>query len=144
MTTTGVLALLLVFVSSMWARSSWRVGGVAGSGGVRGGLAYPGFMGPEHRVAAYEQLWATEEEHLWDWFEDRLSLDGVLVSDGAAAQKPLPRRRRAASEDGRDGMSERQVDDAIRVTEERLHSLKEMVERRRRRIRVDGEDRDGV
>ena len=124
MTTTGILAILLVFVSTMWMRQSWRGGPAVGN------LAFPEVGSPQ-RLAAYEQLWKREENHLWDWLEDRLNLDGVMPPPPRG--EGLQKRMRSAEHGldgslGADKMSERQVDDAIRVTEERLGALKEMVE----------------
>ncbi|KAM0716532.1 hypothetical protein Q7P37_007977 [Cladosporium fusiforme] len=86
------------------------------------------------RAAAYEELWRREESELWDWLEDRVGLGDDFhapLSGGAGAkdrQKVLSARemgRRLESE----GMRAREVDDAIRVTEERLSALKGAVER---------------
>jgi len=93
----------------------------SGSGGVS-------FGGSGERAAAYEELWRREESELWDWLEDRVGLDGLHAPKIDDRQKVLSARemgRRLESED----MRGREVDDAIRITEERLGALKAAVER---------------
>lgn len=117
----AVLAALLLY---SWLAPPSRRGGL--------GVAFPGFASPE-RVAAYEEIWRREESSLWDWLEDRVGLDGVLApaAGGEGRQRALAARH-LGKKVGMDGsMSERQVDHAIRVTEERLKVLKEAVERRK-------------
>lgn len=123
MTTTGVMALLLLFVTSMWIRSSRRA--VPGEDDV----AFSGLATPQ-RLAAYDQLWRREETQLWDWLEDRLNLNGLSPESVSGMNEQQKIVRKSSSEDGsakelKKRMDERQVDDAIRVTEERLKALKE-------------------
>lgn len=83
-------------------------------------------------MAAYEELWRREESELWDWLEDRVGLEGMYAPRMEGRQKVLAARemgKRLESE----GMKEREVDDAIRVTEERLGALKGAVEREKDR-----------
>ena len=93
-----------------------------------------GFSGPPERVAAYEELWRREESELWDWLEDRVGMEGVYAPGGKGDER---QRVLAAKEMGRrlegEGMRGRQVDDAIRITEERLGALKGAVEREKER-----------
>jgi hypothetical protein len=80
------------------------------------------------RAVAYEELWRREESELWDWLEDRVGMDGLYAPKIDDRQKVLSARemgRRLKSE----GMRGREVDDAIRITEERLGALKAAVER---------------
>jgi hypothetical protein len=91
-----------------------------------------GFSGPPERVAAYEELWRREESELWDWLEDRVGVEGMYAPKIDERQKVLSAKemgRRLESE----GMKARQVDDAIRITEERLGALKGAVEREKER-----------
>ncbi|KAK4982452.1 hypothetical protein LTR50_007727 [Elasticomyces elasticus] len=100
----------------------------------KGAVGFPGPSSPE-RIAAYEEIWRQEESGLWDWLDERAGLEG--------AHAPLLEQRRDRQRDAavrdmkrklKDGrMSERQVDEAIRVTEERLGALKEAVQRRKGR-----------
>ena len=83
-------------------------------------------------MAAYEELWRREESELWDWLEDRVGLEGMYAPRMEGRQKVLAARemgKRLESE----GMKGREVDDAIRVTEERLGALKGAVEREKDR-----------
>lgn len=84
------------------------------------------------RLAAYEELWRREESDLWSWLEDRVGLDaagGVLSSSESVSQRPVKRRLEG------EGASEREVQEAIRVTEEKLKKLKEVVEGKREKER---------
>lgn len=86
------------------------------------------FHGAPERAAAYEELWRREESELWDWLEDRVGLDGIYAPKMDERQKVLSARemgRRLEDE----GMRAREVDDAIRITEQRLEALKGAVER---------------
>jgi len=83
------------------------------------------------RLLAYEEIWRREESDLWDWLEDRVGLDHLyapsLSQEQRDRQRTLNARGMKKSLEG-ERMSERQMDDAIRVTEERLAALKEAVE----------------
>lgn len=99
----------------------------------RSGLVYPGAVSSD-RLAAYEELWKREESNLWDWLEDRVGLDGIYApgagDGGRGKQKVLAAKGMGKKlEDER--MSARQMDDAIRTTEERLAALKEAVRRQK-------------
>ncbi|KAI7605347.1 hypothetical protein KC319_g14475, partial [Hortaea werneckii] len=96
------------------------------------GVGMPGYSTPQ-RLAAYEELWRREESELWDWLEDRVGLDHRYAPDNAAMQdrqKVLNARsmgRRLEDE----SMNEHQMDEAVRITEERLSALKEAMARKR-------------
>lgn len=86
-------------------------------------LAYASYP---QRMAAYEEMWRREESELWEWLEERVGLER-LGSD------PLPRKRsvdpRTVEERLREErMDEREVREAIRVTEEHLEALKAVVD----------------
>lgn len=91
-----------------------------------------GFSGPPERVAAYEELWRREESELWDWLEDRVGMDGMYAPKVDERQKVLSAKEMGRRLEG-EGMKGRQVDDAIRITEERLGALKGAVEREKER-----------
>lgn len=98
----------------------------ASRGSSSGAVGFGGTTG--QRAVAYEELWRREESELWDWLEDRVGLDGMYAPKVDDRQKVLSARemgRRLESE----GMRGREVDDAIRITEERLGALKAAVER---------------
>ncbi|KAF2448672.1 hypothetical protein P171DRAFT_428710 [Karstenula rhodostoma CBS 690.94] len=80
------------------------------------------------RQVAYEQIWRSEEAELWTWLEERVALDHVhsaVVSGGVLQGQEIQSRLVA------EGMKERQIDEAIRTTEERLSALKGAVKRER-------------
>lgn len=127
----GILLFLLAY--------SWIFPGRGRSSG--NGLGFP--ITTPDRLAAYEEIWRREESELWDWLEDRVGLqDGVPISrqgysghdsDKRNRQKLLKvksmgKKLRDLSEDR---FSQVQVDDALRVTEERLEALKVAVEHRK-------------
>lgn len=91
-----------------------------------------GFLGTPERVAAYEEIWRREESELWSWLEERASMDrmrevGRMPLESAHVQEQLRNER----------MEEREMEDAIRVTEEKLRVLKSVVEKRARVSRED-------
>ncbi|KAF2648021.1 hypothetical protein K491DRAFT_699232 [Lophiostoma macrostomum CBS 122681] len=89
-------------------------------------LTHPYTLTPAHRMAAYEQIWQAEEAELWRWMEERVALDRVHQAAGRVQHiQNLQERLKEES------MTDRQVDEAIRVTEERLLSLKRAVGRER-------------
>ncbi|KAI9871895.1 MAG: hypothetical protein M1830_002321, partial [Pleopsidium flavum] len=133
---TGNLALgfmaLLLFIT--WFRSSRAPSHTAG-------LGFSGVPTPE-RIAAYEEIWRREESGLWHWLEERVAMDGLSYPAMAggrdeAASKPRKQRERAVRGKGIESrvldekLSEREIDNAIEVTQERLETLKGVVERRK-------------
>ena len=95
-------------------------------------LAHP--YTPALRMAAYEQIWQAEEAELWKWMEERVALDRVHQAAGRVQQiQNIQERLQDES------MSNRQIDEAIRVTEERLESLKGAVKRERGRGKTENE-----
>jgi hypothetical protein len=86
------------------------------------------------RLAAYEELWRAEESDLWAWLEERAGLDRVVGVTGDGPSMP-PRRKsvdpRTLEERLREArMDERELREAIRVTEEHLEVLKAVIDRR--------------
>ncbi|EME84617.1 uncharacterized protein MYCFIDRAFT_203095 [Pseudocercospora fijiensis CIRAD86] len=125
-TSQVIIAVLFVLLVYTWASAPRS----------HSGLGYPGRPPPE-RIAAYEEMWRREESALWDWLEDRVGVDGVYAassrnSEQAERQKVLKARSMGKKLED-EGMSERQIDDAIRTTEERLAALKEAVARQKSR-----------
>ena len=100
-------------------------------------LNYPGMMPSSQRIAAYEEVWRREESDLWDWLEERVGMAGSSFPGGSgggdreAIAKTRKLREKSFKGMGRAlkdlKMSEREVDEAIRVTEERLGVLKRAV-----------------
>jgi hypothetical protein len=104
--------------------------------GLRGSMSIslPGHTSAE-RFAAYEEIWRREESNLWDWLESRVGLENIYVPSGDNAQSG--RQKVLASKNmgkkvGDERMSERQINDAIRITEERLSALKGAVARKKK------------
>ncbi|KAK4502643.1 hypothetical protein PRZ48_006069 [Zasmidium cellare] len=119
-TSQVVIAVLFVLLAYTW---------LVGGRGPTSGVAYPGYTSPE-RIAAYEEIWRREESALWEWLEDRTGLtDGVPLGAGVRHREQQKVIARKLNED--ESMSERQIDEQIRTTEEKLAGLKEAVERRR-------------
>lgn len=87
-----------------------------------------GSLSLAQRQVAYEQIWRSEEAELWKWLEERVALDHVhgKVAAGSVAQGQDVQSRLVAM-----GLKERQIDEAIRTTEERLSALKGAVRRER-------------
>lgn len=105
---------------------SWITGGPR----ARSGVGMPGFNSPQ-RLAAYEEMWRRDESELWDWLEDRVGLDHLYAPSLRKDQRDRQRTVGMAKKLDGERMSERQMDDAIRVTEERLGALKEAVAKKK-------------
>lgn len=87
-----------------------------------------GYINYPDRVAAYEEMWRREESELWDWLEERVGLDR-LNGGGLPARKKMVDPRTVEERVREESMSEREIREAIRVTEEKLKVLKLVVER---------------
>lgn len=108
-------------------------------------LGYPGMSNPQ-RMAAYEEIWRREESDLWDWLEERVGMQGIAYPASGNDQDVIAqaRRQRESTLKGNGmrkaladvKMSEREIDHAIRSTEERLDVLKRVVDEK--------EGREGV
>lgn len=106
------------------------------------------------RLTAYEEMWRKEESELWSWLEDRVGIQGLALnsqgpssskaSKKSAKEQAKKRNKILASKDmaarlREEKMSEREVEDAIRVTQERLDVLKGVVEKKKQQHQGDGE-----
>jgi hypothetical protein len=108
----GLLVGLLV--------ASWFKFGTSGIG--RGSDV--GFVGTADRIAAYEEIWRREESELWEWLENRAGMD--TLRDAVRMQSEA----RVIDDRLRDEkMQNREMDDAIRVTEEKLRLFKAVVDK---------------
>ncbi|KAH0563519.1 hypothetical protein GP486_001911 [Trichoglossum hirsutum] len=136
MTGNIALGIVVVLVVAMWIRQSRLTSTTLGPAG------FSKLDTPE-RIAAYEEIWRREESELWDWLEDRVGLDNLPFS--AAGEVPINRvkersRERDIEESLKDEkMGEREIEDAIRVTQERLDGLKRVVEKRKKERNRAGE-----
>lgn len=114
-------------------------------------LGYPGMSTPQ-RIAAYEEVWRKEESDLWDWLEERVGMQGIAYHDSSNDQEIVAqaRRQREATMKGKGlrkaladvKMSDREVDHAIKVTQERLEVLKRTVDEKKGVERVRGQTED--
>ena len=111
------------------------------------GSPAPGSLGiaRSDRLAAYEEVWRQEESHLWDWLESRANIDAITYQKGAASvvgeqavQKQKQRQRQkvlkgkdVASKLREENMAEKEVEEAIRITKERLEVLEDVVRDRK-------------
>ncbi|KAI2611964.1 hypothetical protein GGR54DRAFT_337009 [Hypoxylon sp. NC1633] len=89
-----------------------------------------GFMGYPERAVAYEEIWRREESDMWDWLEERVGLH--RMSEGAVPVRKRVMEPRTVEEKLREErMNEREVEEAIRVTEEKLQVLKSVMDRKK-------------
>jgi hypothetical protein len=118
MTGNILYGLLVGLLVASWFRFGFPIGG----GGNRDvGM---GYLGTPERIAAYEEIWRKEESELWLWLEERAGMDR-LREVGRMPIEKLDVEERLKSE----AMEEREVVDAIRITEEKLKVLKDVVEK---------------
>lgn len=161
-----VLIILLNYIRSPSSKSVSRSASTFGGRGggayphhLSHGAGAP--LTPE-RMAAYEAVWAREEADLWDWLEQRVHLHSFPAAASAAGgekeddHEALLRARKAREktlrgdtsgaaglvrkggklEEGEVRIGAREIEEAIRVTEERLNVLKSVVgEEKRERER---------
>ena len=101
------------------------------------GLAY---IPTAQKIAAYEEIWRKEENDLWDWLEERVGMQGLSYPDSTDREAVAQARRqreqnlrnkglRSKLEDMK--MSEREVDHAIKVTEQKLEVLKRAIQEKK-------------
>ncbi|KAF2875341.1 hypothetical protein BDV95DRAFT_564893 [Massariosphaeria phaeospora] len=121
-TTQTVMGLLIALLIYSWFFRS--------APPTAGGLSHSHSHGsPAARQVAYEEIWRTEESELWKWIEERVALDRVhsAVGVGAGMRQAYEMQDRIVNED----IKKRQMDEAIKVTEEKLVALKMAVGRQR-------------
>lgn len=85
------------------------------------------------RLAAYEEMWRREESELWDWIEERAGLERLMGGDvdggrGGRKQVKGGEYRTVEEKIREERMDDREIREAIRVTEERLGVLKRVIE----------------
>ena len=140
----SIIVFLLLFI---WFRGSSRASA---------GVGYPAYSTSD-KIAAYEKLWRKEESELWEWLEERVGVDGLVGREGLQ-QKAKPKNAKKDAETklkqrlkiigGKDvnaklqeeRMSEREMDEAIRITQERLYVLKDVVEKRKSKQGVEASE----
>jgi hypothetical protein len=128
-----VYGLLVGLLVAAWFGFGFTNRQGVGHRGQPSGYGYGGGFGDQ--LAAYEDMWRREESELWAWLEERVGMDrlgGEHVgsarsgSGGIKAAKAKTAEQRLREE----GMDEREIREAIRVTEEKLDVLKSVVDRR--------------
>ncbi|ORY65209.1 uncharacterized protein BCR38DRAFT_432134 [Pseudomassariella vexata] len=89
-----------------------------------------GFLNHPDRITAYEEIWRREESDLWDWLEERVGLhrmnEGVMP-----IRKHVVEPRTVEEKMREERMNEREIEEAIRITEEKLQVLKGVHERKK-------------
>lgn len=81
------------------------------------------------RIAAYEEMWRREDSELWEWLEERVGMDRLHADRPSVPKRAM--EPRSAEENLRAArMDEREVEEAIRVTEEKLRVLKGVMEKK--------------
>ena len=91
-----------------------------------------GFFGTPERVAAYEEIWKKEESELWEWLEDRVGIEGLRE----VTRMPIESKN-VADKLKVEKMDEKEVEAAIKVTEEKLKVLKSVVNKKKAKHRDD-------
>lgn len=100
------------------------------AGGYGPGIGFPGHA---DRLIAYEEVWRREESDLWDWLEERVGLH--RMHDGPALIRKRVAEPRAVEDRLREErMTEREVEEAIRVTEEKLQVLRGVHDRKNPKV----------
>lgn len=93
------------------------------------------------RMAAYEEIWRTQENELWKWLEERMDMQDVSYPAPTGRESPSKRQARRGrhlqsqgfkAKLAEEAMNEREIDHAIRVTEEKLEVLKAAVQKKKR------------
>jgi len=111
-------------------------------GPIRGGRNVGYRTNGSDRMAGYEAMWRAEENDLWDWLEDRIGLEqgmgGPLGQSDVRrdSRQKILRSRQMGKRLETEKMGEREVDDAIKITEDRLEALKEAVHKRKEKRQV--------
>ncbi|KAI9731122.1 MAG: hypothetical protein M1818_007980 [Claussenomyces sp. TS43310] len=89
-----------------------------------------GFLGTPQRLAAYEEIWRREESELWDWLEERVGMEKMAFGGEGSKGKPADDTSKSMEEKLREEkITQREMEIAIQVTEEKLNALKRIVGR---------------
>jgi hypothetical protein len=124
-----VYGLLVGLLVAAW----FSFGYTRGGSGSNKDISFYAFTTPE-RIAAYEEMWRREESELWSWLEERVGMDRVNLHTGVNTDQAKSIDEKLREEK----VSEREIDTAIRVTEEKLNALKHMFERQKMAKRAGG------
>lgn len=115
----GLLVGLLV--------STWFGFGFSPSRGVSPYGTHTNIYGPD-RLAAYEEIWRREDSELWDWLDERIGLERLNADCGNARGRHVAPRT-AEQKLREEHMDLKEVEAAVRVTEEKLRVLQEAIAR---------------
>jgi hypothetical protein len=127
----GLLVGLLVAAWFGWGR---------GSAGLGSGKDM-GFFGTPDRIAAYEEIWRREESELWEWLEDRVGMDRLHTTHLGHMADMKAEEAKSIEEKLRDErVSQREIETAIKVTEEKLKALKGVVEKGKKSKKANGSE----
>ena len=87
------------------------------------------------RIAAYEEIWRTEQSELWSWLEERAGIVQTFGNqhDNENDRKALPRSwdREAQRHLSDERLDIQQIEEALRITEERMSVLKVLIEKKK-------------
>ncbi|ROT40725.1 hypothetical protein SODALDRAFT_338391 [Sodiomyces alkalinus F11] len=90
-----------------------------------------GYYAAPDRIAAYEEIWRREESELWDWLQERVNLErireGAAAAAGPSTVGQMAGSRAMRERLGQERLDDREMETAIRTTEERLQGLKELM-----------------
>lgn len=86
-----------------------------------------GWVNYHERMAAYEEMWRREESELWEWLEERVGTERLMEVKGSAGAGKKESPRTVEDRLREERMDDREVKEAIRVTEEKLRVLKDIV-----------------
>ena len=116
----GILVGIMV---ASWIRSGFL--------GKSGNTRDVGWFGTPERIATYEEFWRREESELWDWLEERVGMERLRESNrNPGGMKIIKEKLREEK------MEQRELDAAIRVTEEKLKLLKDVVDKNKVDVRT--------
>lgn len=99
-----------------------------------------GFLGYPERAVAYEEIWRREESDLWDWLEERVGLQR-LNGEAIPVRKRVVEPRTVEEKLREERMNVREVEEALRVTEEKLEVLKSIMDRKKAPLKSSGQGR---
>jgi len=120
--TIGLLLTVIVYL--LWKQSR---------------TSYTGYYGVDpYRSASYERIWASEENELWTWLEERIGLEESKPTIFRPDSEAKGKKERMFDQTAKDmqrklsneKMNERQVIEAIEVTRQRLEVLEAAVRRK--------------
>ncbi|KAK5998328.1 putative membrane protein C20F10.07 [Cladobotryum mycophilum] len=117
-----VYGLLVGLLVAAWFRFGFTPNKGASTAGPDIGMYSP------YRHVAYDEMWRREESELWDWLEERVGLER-LSADGANVRKKIAEPRTYEERLREERMDKREVEEAIKVTEEKLKVLREVMAR---------------